>query len=59
MNVVALHKNSLAVVNIISVDSITKSGSIITVHGIATTGNGTAATYNFDADAYLISIVAN
>ena len=59
MNVVALHKNSLAVVNITSVDSITKSGSIITVHWIATTGNGTAANYNFDADAYLLSIVAN
>lgn len=58
MNVVALHKNSLAVINIISVDSITKSGTNIIVHGIATTGSGAAANYTFAAADYLISIVA-
>ena len=59
MNVVALHKSSLAVINIISVDSITKSGTNIVVHGIATTGSETAANYTFAAADYLISIVAN
>lgn len=59
MNVVALHKTSLAVINLIAVDSITKSGSNITVHGIATTGSGTATNYTFAAADYLISIVAN
>ena len=59
MNVVALHKKSLAVINITSVDSITKSGNNIVVHGIATTGSGTAANYTFAAADYLISIVAN
>lgn len=59
MNVVALHKSSLAVINIISVDSITKSGANIVVHGIATTGSETAANYTFAAADYLISIVAN
>lgn len=59
MNVVALHKTSLAVINLIAVDSITKSGANITVHGIATTGSGTAANYTFAAADYLISIVAN
>ncbi len=59
MNVVALHKTSLAVINIISVDSITKSGTNIVVHGIATTGSGIAANYTFAAADYLISIVAN
>lgn len=59
MNVVALHKTSLAVVNIISVDSITKSGTNIVVHGIATTGSGTASNYTFAVADYLISIVAN
>ncbi len=59
MNVVALHKKSLAVVNIISVDSITKSGADIIIHGFATTAPGTAANYTFAAADYLISIVAN
>jgi len=59
MNVVALHKKSLAVVNIISADSITKSGTNIIVHGFATTAPGTAANYTFAAADYLISIVAN
>lgn len=59
MNVVALHKKSIAVINIIDVDTITKSGTNIVVHGIATTGSGTAETYTFAAADYLISIVAN
>ena len=59
MNVVALHKKSFAVVNIINADSITKSGTDIIVHGFATTAHGTAANYTFVAADYLISIVAN
>lgn len=59
MTVVALHKKSLAVVNIVSADSITKSGTDIIVHGFATTAPGTAANYTFPAADYLISIVAN
>lgn len=59
MNVVALHKKSFAVVNIINADSITKSGTDIIVHGFATTAPGTAANYTFAAADYLISIVAN
>lgn len=59
MNVVALHKKSFAVVNIINADSITKSGTDIIVHGFATTAPGTAANYTFVAADYLISIVAN
>lgn len=59
MNVVALHKKSLAVVNIINADSITKSGTNIVIHGFATTAPGTAANYTFAAADYLISIVAN
>ena len=59
MNVVALHKKSLAVVNIVNADSITKSGTDIIVHGFATTAPGTAANYTFSAADYLISIVAN
>lgn len=59
MNVVALHKKSLAVVNIVNADSITKSGTNIIVHGFATTAPGTAANYTFAAADYLISIVSN
>lgn len=59
MNVVALHKKSFAVVNIINADSITKSGTDIIVHGFATTAPGTAANYTFASTDYLISIVAN
>jgi len=59
MNVVALHKKSLAIVNIVTVDSITKSGTDIIVHGYATTAPGTAANYTFASADYLISIVAN
>lgn len=59
MNVVALHKKSLAVINIISVDSITKSGTNIVVHGVESTSAGTAGNYTFAAADYLISIVAN
>lgn len=59
MNVVALHKKSFAVVNIINADSITKSGTDIIVHGFATTAPGTAANYTFASADYLISIVAN
>lgn len=59
MTVVALHKKSFAVVNIVTVDSITKSGTDIIVHGYATTAPGTAANYTFAAADYLISIVAN
>ena len=59
MNVVALHKKSLAVVNIVNADSITKSGTNIIIHGFATTAPGTAANYTFAAADYLISIVAN
>lgn len=59
MNVVALHKKSFAVVNIINADSITKSGTDIIVHGFATTAPGAAANYTFASADYLISIVAN
>lgn len=59
MNVVALHKTSLAVINIINVDSVTKSGDNIVVHGIASTNPGTVANYTFSVADYLVSIVAN
>ena len=54
-----MHKKSLAVVNIVNADSITKSGTNIVIHGFATTAPGTAANYTFAAADYLISIVAN
>lgn len=59
MNVVAIHRTSFAVINIINVDSVTKSGDNIVVHGIATTVPGVVNTFTFPAANYLVSIVAN
>ena len=60
MNVVALHKTSLYVYNLINVDSITKTGDTIAVHGVpASAPSSSATTINFPAADYLISIVAN
>ena len=60
MNVVALHKKSLYVYNFINVDSITKSGDNIIVHGVAASAPSSSATsVTFPAADYLVSIVAN
>lgn len=59
MNVIALHKTSFAVINIISVDSVTKTGDNIVVHGIATTVPGVVNNFTFPTADYLVSIVAN
>lgn len=59
MNVVALHKKSLSVYNIISVDSITVSGEYIVIHGISAGAGGSATNYSFLSADYLISIVSN
>ena len=57
MSVIAIHKKSFAVINLKSVDSVTVSDGNIVVHGISTTGTGTAQNYTFDNDDYLISVV--
>lgn len=54
-----MHKTSFAVINIIDVDSVTKSGDNIVVHGIATTVPGVVNTFTFPTANYLVSIVAN
>ena len=60
MNIVAIHKKSLYVYNFINVDSITKSGDNIVVHGVPTVApSSTATSVTFSAADYLISIVAN
>lgn len=60
MNVVALHKTSLYVYNFINVDSITKTGNNIVVHGVpASAPSSSATSVTFPAADYLVSIVAN